>query len=135
MKLQWDQSFDIGSDTASGVDDADIKPPFPLTAKLNKLTINVIDHSSREAADQEAPGRDEVLPRTDQSREILVWSSGLEERFDKREDCRKQADAQKLDPIEQRINLCGNVCSELCRSYGGRRRRRCILPKSSPTST
>ena len=25
----------------------------------------------------------------------------LEERFDKREDCRKQADAQKLDPIER----------------------------------
>ncbi|MCP5230163.1 arylsulfatase [Accumulibacter sp.] len=39
--LQWDESFDIGSDTITGVNDADYKPPFPLTAKLNKLTIKV----------------------------------------------------------------------------------------------
>ena len=36
-----DESFDIGSDTLTGVNDADYKPPFPLTAKLNKLTIKV----------------------------------------------------------------------------------------------
>jgi len=41
MTLQWDESFDIGSDTLTGVNDADYKPPFPLTAKLNKLTIKV----------------------------------------------------------------------------------------------
>ncbi|MCB1965821.1 MAG: arylsulfatase, partial [Candidatus Accumulibacter sp.] len=41
MILQWDESFDIGSDTLTGVNDADYKPPFPLTAKLNKLTIQV----------------------------------------------------------------------------------------------
>jgi arylsulfatase len=41
MILQWDESFDIGSDTLTGVNDQDYKPPFPLTAKLNKLTINV----------------------------------------------------------------------------------------------
>jgi arylsulfatase len=39
--LQWDESFDIGSDTLTGVNDADYKPPFPLTAKLNKLTIKI----------------------------------------------------------------------------------------------
>ena len=39
--LQWDESFDIGSDTLTGVNDADYKPPFNLTAKLNKLTIKV----------------------------------------------------------------------------------------------
>jgi arylsulfatase len=39
--LQWDESFDIGSDTLTGVNDADYQPPFPLTAKLNKLTIKV----------------------------------------------------------------------------------------------
>jgi arylsulfatase len=39
--LQWDESFDIGSDTLTGVNDADYKPPFPLTAKLNRLTIKV----------------------------------------------------------------------------------------------
>ncbi len=41
MILQWDESFDVGSDTLTGVNDADYLPPFTLTAKLNKLTIKV----------------------------------------------------------------------------------------------
>jgi arylsulfatase A-like enzyme len=41
MILQWDEAFDIGSDTLTGVNDADYLPPFPLTAKLDKLTIKV----------------------------------------------------------------------------------------------
>jgi arylsulfatase len=41
MILQWDESFDIGSDTLTGVNDEDYRPPFPLTAKLNKLTVKV----------------------------------------------------------------------------------------------
>ncbi|MEF8753293.1 MAG: arylsulfatase [Accumulibacter sp.] len=41
MILQWDENFDVGSDTLTGVNDADYKPPFPLTAKLNKLTIHI----------------------------------------------------------------------------------------------
>jgi arylsulfatase len=41
MILQWDESFDIGSDTLTGVNDEDYKPPFALTARLDKLTITV----------------------------------------------------------------------------------------------
>ena len=41
MILQWDEAFDIGSDTLTGVNDADYKPPFTFTGKLNKLTIKV----------------------------------------------------------------------------------------------
>jgi len=41
ITLQWDESFDIGEDTLTGVNDADYMPPFKLTAKLNKLTIKV----------------------------------------------------------------------------------------------
>jgi arylsulfatase A-like enzyme len=41
MILQWDESFDIGSDTLTGVNDADYKPPFTFTGRLNKLTIKV----------------------------------------------------------------------------------------------
>lgn len=41
ITLQWDESFDIGSDTLTGVNDADYKPPFALTAKLNRLTIKL----------------------------------------------------------------------------------------------
>ena len=41
MILQWDESFDIGSDTLTGVDDTDYQTPFPLTAKLDKLTVKL----------------------------------------------------------------------------------------------
>ena len=41
MILQWDESFDVGSDTLTGVNDADYPPPFTFTGKLNKLTIKV----------------------------------------------------------------------------------------------
>ncbi|MDI7925264.1 arylsulfatase, partial [Rhizobiaceae bacterium n36] len=41
MILQWDESFDIGSDTLTGVNDEDYQPPFALTAKLNRLTLKV----------------------------------------------------------------------------------------------
>lgn len=50
MILQWDESFDIGSDTLTGVNDADYMPPFPLTAKLHKLTLT-IDRPQLSAAD------------------------------------------------------------------------------------
>jgi arylsulfatase len=41
MILQWDEAFDIGSDTLTGVNYEGYKPPFALTAKLNKLTIKM----------------------------------------------------------------------------------------------
>jgi len=41
MILQWDESFDIGSDTLTGVNDADYKPPFAFTGKLNRLTLKL----------------------------------------------------------------------------------------------
>jgi arylsulfatase len=56
MILQWDESFDVGSDSLTGVNDADYKPPFPLTAKLHKLTL-VIDRpqlSPKDIADLKA---------------------------------------------------------------------------------
>ena len=39
--LQWDEAFDIGSDTETGVNDADYLPPFKLTAEFEKLTVKV----------------------------------------------------------------------------------------------
>jgi hypothetical protein len=41
MILQWDESFDIGSDTLTGVNDADYQPPFAFTGTINKITLNV----------------------------------------------------------------------------------------------
>jgi arylsulfatase A-like enzyme len=39
--MQFDEAFDIGSDTLTSVNDADYQPPFVLTAKLDKLTIKI----------------------------------------------------------------------------------------------
>ncbi|MCO8123136.1 arylsulfatase [Stieleria sp. TO1_6] len=39
--LQWDETFDVGSDTGTPVDDADYKVPFEFTGKLNKLTLKM----------------------------------------------------------------------------------------------
>jgi arylsulfatase len=39
--FQWDETFDIGSDTGTPVCDEDYQVPFKLTAKLNKLTLKI----------------------------------------------------------------------------------------------
>jgi arylsulfatase len=36
-----DESLDIGSDTLTGVNDADYRPPFAFTGKLNKVTLTI----------------------------------------------------------------------------------------------
>jgi arylsulfatase len=36
-----DESFDVGVDTRTSVDDKDYQPPFRFTGKLNKLTIKL----------------------------------------------------------------------------------------------
>lgn len=41
MILQWDESFDIGSDSLTGVNDADYQPPFAFTGGLDKLTLKI----------------------------------------------------------------------------------------------
>ncbi len=49
--LQWDESFDIGSDTGTPVDDSDYQVPFRFTGKLNKLTLK-IDRPKLSPADE-----------------------------------------------------------------------------------
>src|SRR5262249_945085 len=39
--FQWDETFDVGSDTGTPVDDKDYQCPFRFTGKLNKLTVQV----------------------------------------------------------------------------------------------
>jgi arylsulfatase len=41
LTLPWDETFDIGADTGTPVDDNDYQVPFRLTCKLNKLTIKI----------------------------------------------------------------------------------------------
>jgi arylsulfatase A-like enzyme len=39
--LQWDETFDVGSDTGTPVDDKDYACPFKFTGKLEKLTVKI----------------------------------------------------------------------------------------------
>jgi arylsulfatase A-like enzyme len=39
--LQWDETFDVGSDTGTGVDDHDYQVPFAFTGKIVKLNIKI----------------------------------------------------------------------------------------------
>jgi hypothetical protein len=41
ITLQWDESFDVGADSGTPVDDDDYQVPFKLTGKLNKLAIKL----------------------------------------------------------------------------------------------
>jgi hypothetical protein len=41
MLMQWCESFDVGADTGSPVDDNDYQPPFRFTGKLEKLTLTI----------------------------------------------------------------------------------------------
>jgi hypothetical protein len=41
LTLPVDETFDIGADTGTSVDDRDYQLPFPFTGKINKLTISV----------------------------------------------------------------------------------------------
>ena len=37
--LQWDETFDVGADTGTPVDDKDYQVPFKFTGTLAKLTV------------------------------------------------------------------------------------------------
>ena len=41
LTLPWDETFDIGSDTGTPVDDKDYQVPFKFTGKIDKLMISV----------------------------------------------------------------------------------------------
>ncbi len=39
--FQWDETFDIGSDTGTPIDDKDYQIPFKFNGKINKVTVNL----------------------------------------------------------------------------------------------
>jgi arylsulfatase len=41
LTMPWDETFDIGSDTGTPVDDQDYQVPFQFTGKIDKLTISL----------------------------------------------------------------------------------------------
>jgi hypothetical protein len=51
LTLPWDETFDIGSDTGTAVDDRDYQVPFNFTGKIDELTIT-LDPPQLTAADE-----------------------------------------------------------------------------------
>jgi hypothetical protein len=41
LTLPWDETFDIGSDTGTPVDDHDYQVPFAFNGKIDKLTFAI----------------------------------------------------------------------------------------------
>nr|WP_246252455.1 arylsulfatase [Ancylobacter pratisalsi] len=41
ITLQWDETFDVGADTGTPVDDADYKIPFAFNGTIEKVTVDV----------------------------------------------------------------------------------------------
>jgi arylsulfatase len=37
--MPWDEIFDVGVDTRTGVEDKDYQVPFAFTGKIDKLTV------------------------------------------------------------------------------------------------
>ena len=71
-----------------------------MAAKLNKLTIKV-DRPQLSPADiKKLEGAMKAAADGPVSQDITLVQR-LEDRFEKREECRKQADEQKLGPIER----------------------------------
>jgi len=115
--LQWDEALDIGSDTGTPVDDNDYSTPFVFTGKLNKITLNIdrpklspedikrLQAAARAAGD--GPSADAGKTSTEGAEPQVSSNVGLgllqkvELRLDKREGCRKQAEAQGLGLLER----------------------------------
>ena len=67
LTLPWDETFDIGSDTGTPVDDQDYKVPFKFTGKIDKLTITVeppvlTPEDEKKLADANRATQDEPAP-------------------------------------------------------------------------
>jgi arylsulfatase len=42
ITLAWDESQDIGSDTLTGVNDADYQVPFAFNGTIDKITLDIV---------------------------------------------------------------------------------------------
>ena len=49
--LQWDETFDVGADTGTPVDDQDYQVPFAFSGTLTKLTL-AVDRPKLTSADE-----------------------------------------------------------------------------------
>ena len=109
--------LDIGSDTGTPVDDDDYSTPFTFTGKLDKITLKIdrpklspedikgLEAAARAAGD--APSVGTSATAAEGAAPLISGDVGLgllqkvELRLDKREGCRKQAEAQGLGLLDR----------------------------------
>ena len=101
LTLPWDETFDIGSDTGTPVEDQDYQVPFRFTGKIDNLTIAVeppvlTPEDEKKLTDATRAAQDEPVGSAG-GKETLMEK--IENRV--REDCRKQAEAKDLDLVER----------------------------------
>ncbi|WP_442868577.1 hypothetical protein [Bradyrhizobium sp. CCBAU 51745] len=112
--LQWDEAFDIGSDTGTPVDDNDYQTPFAFTGKINKLTLDIerpklspddvkrLQQAARAAGDGPSADTGKTASAEPQVGTVgLSLVDKIQLRIDKREACRKQAEAKDLGMVER----------------------------------
>jgi arylsulfatase len=113
--LQFDESLDVGSDTLTGVNDADYQPPFSFTGKINRITLDIdrprlspedtkrLQETARAAGDGPSADATNMSPaETQVSGDIgLSLAQKIDLKMDKLESCRKQADIEKLGALER----------------------------------
>lgn len=112
--LQWDEAFDIGSDTGTPVDDNDYQTPFAFTGKINKVTLDIdrpklnpedvkrLQEVARAAGDGPSADDAKTASATPQVGTVgLSLVDKIQLRIDKREGCRKQSEAKGLGMVER----------------------------------
>jgi arylsulfatase A-like enzyme len=113
--LQWDESLDIGSDTGSPVDDDDYQTPFTFSGTLKKITLSIdrpklgpediqkLKAAARAAGDGPAVEADETAHEKAALHPVGDAPAPLIEKIEllleKREGCRKLADAKGLGAL------------------------------------
>jgi arylsulfatase len=112
--LQWDEALDIGSDTGTPVDDNDYQTPFAFTGKINRITLDIdrpklspedtkrLQEAARAAGDGPSADDGQTASATPQIGTVgLSLVEKIQLRIDKREGCRKQAEAQGLGLVDR----------------------------------
>ena len=94
--LQWDETFDIGADTGTPVDDRDYPVPFAFTGKIDKLTI---------ALDRPKLISEDEKKLAEAARNAIDTGAApapkVESYVKKLEACRDKAKSAKQDDIER----------------------------------
>ncbi|WP_440638872.1 arylsulfatase [Bradyrhizobium sp. PUT101] len=113
--LQWDEALDIGSDTGTTVDDNDYQAPFAFTGKINRIALDIdrpklspadikrMEEAARAAGDGPSADAGKVasaVPQVSSSIGLNLVEK-IQLRIDKREGCRKNAEAKGLGMVDR----------------------------------